>query len=99
PRCVRYDRNRRDDPIPALCCSGIVEDTYLTIFLDDPPGQRFDPDLTDAPGSTHSLEVPLVQAAGAQEDHQDGVERGAGGVAQRGQAVQERNDLAPVVER
>ena len=51
---------------------------------------------TDAPDSTHSLEVLLVQAAGAQEDHQDRVQRGAGGVAQRGQAVQERNDLAPV---
>jgi hypothetical protein len=35
-------------------------------------------------GGTGSLKVLLVQAAGAQEDHQDGVEGGADIVALRG---------------
>jgi hypothetical protein len=39
----------------------------------------------------------LVQAADAQEDHQDGIEGGAGIVAHRGQTTQQGNDLRPVV--
>jgi hypothetical protein len=51
-----------------------------------------------APNDRSEL-VPFVQAARAEEDHQDGVEGGAGVIAQLGQAIEKCDDLCPVVER